>query len=150
MMVLVGDAQQTAAVQWLERSLDDSANRRISLAEAFLSADAVLNTLQNIFEGIVVYPKVWECRYDYNTVWTFVSIQIIEKHISQELPFMASENIIMAMVKAGANRQVRYKLWKAIGVIYTMSHRRSAMKRYVSSPNKPLLRLKSTGKTMIL
>ena len=58
------------------------------------------------------------CIYDYNTVWTFVSIQIIEKHISQELPFMASENIIMAMVKAGANRQVRYKLWKAIGVIY--------------------------------
>ena len=58
-MVLVADAQQTAAVQWLERSLDDSANRRISIAEAFLSADTVLGTLQNIVEGLVVYPKVW-------------------------------------------------------------------------------------------
>lgn len=57
-MVLVADAQQTAAVQWLERSLDDSANRRISLAEAFLTSDAILNTLQNITEGLVVYPKV--------------------------------------------------------------------------------------------
>ena len=57
-MVLVGDAQQTASVQWLERSLDDSANRRISLAEAFLTSDAVLITLQNITEGLVVYPKV--------------------------------------------------------------------------------------------
>ena len=57
-MVLVADAQQTAAVQWLERSLDDSANRRISLAEAFLASDAILNTLQNICEGLVVYPKV--------------------------------------------------------------------------------------------
>lgn len=58
LMVLVGDAQQTAAVQWLERSLDDSANRRISLAEAFLASDAILNTLQNICEGLVVYEKV--------------------------------------------------------------------------------------------
>jgi adenylosuccinate lyase len=57
-MVLAGNAQQTAAIQWLERSLDDSANRRISLAEAFLSADAVLITLQNVVEGLVVYPKV--------------------------------------------------------------------------------------------
>jgi adenylosuccinate lyase len=86
-MVLVADAQQTAAVQWLERSLDDSANRRISIAEAFLAADAILNTLQNICEGLVVYPKV------------------IEKHVTQELPFLASENIIMSMVKLGANRQ---------------------------------------------
>ena len=58
LMVLVADTQHTAAVQWLERSLDDSANRRISLAEAFLASDAVLITLQNICEGLVVYPKV--------------------------------------------------------------------------------------------
>lgn len=87
LMVLVADGQQTAALQWLERSLDDSANRRISIAEAFLAADAILNTLQNISEGLVVYPKV------------------IEKHIMQELPFIATENMIMEMVKCGANRQ---------------------------------------------
>ncbi|XP_031567109.1 adenylosuccinate lyase-like [Actinia tenebrosa] len=87
LMVLVGDAQQTAALQWLERTLDDSANRRISLAEAFLTADILLSTLQNISEGLVVYPKV------------------IKRHIMQELPFMASENVIMAMVKMGGNRQ---------------------------------------------
>lgn len=62
--------------------------RRISLAESFLTADIILSTLQNVSEGLVVYPKV------------------IERHIRQELPFMATENIIMAMVKAGGNRQV--------------------------------------------
>ena len=73
MMVLVADGQHTAAVQWLERSLDDSANRRISIAEAFLAADAILNTLQNISEGLVVYPKVsgglifFTCIYMVNT-----------------------------------------------------------------------------------
>ena len=68
-------------------------SRRITLAEAFLSADSILLTLQNICEGIVVYPKV------------------IERHIRQELPFMSTENIIMAMVKAGGDRQVRYLSW---------------------------------------
>ena len=62
--------------------------RRICLAEAFLTADITLSTLQNITEGLVVYPRV------------------IEKHVKQELPFMATENIIMAMVKTGASRQV--------------------------------------------
>lgn len=62
--------------------------RRISLPESFLTADIILSTLQNITEGLVVYPKV------------------IERHIRHELPFMATENIIMAIVKAGGNRQV--------------------------------------------
>lgn len=88
MITLYSNAANTHAVQWLERTLDDSANRRLSLSEAFLSADAALLTLLNITQGLVVYPKV------------------IEKHISQELPFMATENIIMAMVKAGGDRQV--------------------------------------------
>ncbi|KAF7488193.1 Adenylosuccinate lyase [Sarcoptes scabiei] len=84
---LSSDAFNTASVQWLERTLDDSANRRISIAEAFLTADIILNTLQNIFEGTVVYPAV------------------INRHIKEELPFMAAENIIVAMVKKGGNRQ---------------------------------------------
>uniref|UniRef100_A0A3P8V5F8 Adenylosuccinate lyase n=1 Tax=Cynoglossus semilaevis TaxID=244447 RepID=A0A3P8V5F8_CYNSE len=87
LVALMSDPLQTASVQWLERTLDDSANRRISLPEAFLTADIILSTLQNITEGLVVYPKV------------------IERHIRHELPFMATENIIMAMVKAGGNRQ---------------------------------------------
>ena len=87
LMTLAGNPLQTSATQWLERTLDDSANRRICIPEAFLTADIVLNTLQNISEGLVVYPKV------------------IERHIAQELPFLATENIIMAMVKAGGDRQ---------------------------------------------
>ncbi|XP_064276240.1 adenylosuccinate lyase isoform X1 [Passer domesticus] len=87
LMTLVMDPLQTAAVQWFERTLDDSANRRVCLAEAFLTSDIILTTLQNVSEGLVVYPKV------------------IERRIRQELPFMATENIIMAMVKAGGNRQ---------------------------------------------
>ncbi|MGI5924993.1 MAG: adenylosuccinate lyase [Lentisphaeria bacterium] len=77
----------TAATQWLERTLDDSANRRISIAEAFLAVDGILDIYANIAGGLVVYPKV------------------IEKRLRQELPFMASENIMMAAVKAGGDRQ---------------------------------------------
>lgn len=87
MITLFSNAANTHATQWLERTLDDSANRRITLSEAFLSADATLLTLLNISQGLVVYPKV------------------IERHISQELPFMSTENIIAAMVKAGGDRQ---------------------------------------------
>ncbi|KAG5350130.1 Phosphoribosylglycinamide formyltransferase [Termitomyces sp. Mn162] len=87
LMVLHQNALMTSSVQWFERTLDDSANRRITLPEAFLTADIVLSTLQNVSEGLVVYPKV------------------IAKRISQELPFMATENVIMAMVKAGGDRQ---------------------------------------------
>jgi adenylosuccinate lyase len=87
LMVLAGDGLQTAAVQWMERTLDDSAVRRISLPEAFLAADACCGILQNIAEGLEVHPGV------------------IRRRIADELPFMATENIIMAMVAAGGNRQ---------------------------------------------
>lgn len=87
LITLHANAANTHAVQWLERTLDDSANRRLTLAEAFLTADATLLTLLNICQGLVVYPKV------------------IERHIAQELPFMATENIIMAIVQAGGDRQ---------------------------------------------
>ena len=77
----------TASTQWFERTLDDSANRRIVNAQAFLSVDAILNVYMNVAENLVVYEKV------------------IEKHVKSELPFMATENIIMECVKAGGDRQ---------------------------------------------
>lgn len=77
----------TASAQWFERTLDDSANKRISIPEAFLAVDAILNLYLNISKGLVVYPKV------------------IEKHLKEQLPFMATENILMDCVKHGANRQ---------------------------------------------
>ncbi|HIT27459.1 MAG TPA: adenylosuccinate lyase [Candidatus Ornithoclostridium excrementipullorum] len=77
----------TAATQWFERTLDDSANKRIVIAQAFLSVDAILNLYLNVSENLVVYDKV------------------IKKHIDAELPFMATENIMMECVKAGGNRQ---------------------------------------------
>ena len=77
----------TSATQWFERTLDDSANKRISVQEAFLGIDAILNIMINISEGIVVYPKS------------------IEKRVMSELPFMATENIMMSAVKRGGNRQ---------------------------------------------
>lgn len=77
----------TAATQWLERTLDDSANKRISIPEAFLAVDAILNIYMNVSSGLVVYPKM------------------IEAHIKNELPFMATENIMMDAVKKGRNRQ---------------------------------------------
>ncbi len=77
----------TASTQWFERTLDDSANRRIVNAQAFLTVDAILNIYMNVAENLVVYEKV------------------IEKHVRAELPFMATENIMMECVKAGGDRQ---------------------------------------------
>ncbi|MCD8201318.1 MAG: adenylosuccinate lyase [Clostridia bacterium] len=77
----------TASTQWMERTLDDSANRRIVNAQAFLATDGLLNIYLNVAENLVVYPKV------------------IEKHVAAELPFMATENILMECVKAGGDRQ---------------------------------------------
>ena len=81
----------TAATQWFERTLDDSANKRIAVAEAFLAADAMLNLMLNVCDGLVVYPNV------------------IRKRIMAELPFMASENIMMRAVKNGGDRQVLHE-----------------------------------------
>ncbi len=77
----------TAASQWLERTLDDSANKRISIPQAFLAIDSILDIMTNVTSGLVVYDKM------------------INKHIEQELPFMATENIIMQAVKNGGDRQ---------------------------------------------
>lgn len=84
---LAVSAAQTAATQWLERTLDDSANRRLSLPQAFLAADAVLRLALNITQGLVVHPAV------------------ITRHVEEALPFMATENILMAAVARGGDRQ---------------------------------------------
>ena len=86
-MSLPANAAETHATQWLERTLDDSANRRLVLPQAFLAVDAVLLLYQNVATGLVVYP------------------QVIARHLREELPFMATENILMAAVAAGGDRQ---------------------------------------------
>ncbi|KAF8738558.1 hypothetical protein AX14_011040 [Amanita brunnescens Koide BX004] len=118
LMVLQQNALMTASVQWFERTLDDSANRRVSLPEAFLTADIVLSTLQNVSEGLVVYPKV------------------IARRISQELPFMATENIIMAMVKKGGDRQEAHEK------IRVLSHEAAHQVKQLGLENDLLERVK--------
>jgi adenylosuccinate lyase len=88
---LSANGEQTAATQWLERTLDDSANRRLSLPQAFLAVDAILILYRNVVEGLVVHPKV------------------IEKNLRDELPFMATEEILMAGVRAGGDRQALHE-----------------------------------------
>ncbi len=90
-IVDVGNPAVTTATQWFERTLDDSANKRLSVPEAFLAVDAILNIWANVASGLVVHPKV------------------IEKHVLEELPFMASENILMDAVKRGGDRQVLHE-----------------------------------------
>ncbi|MCH7632031.1 MAG: adenylosuccinate lyase, partial [Planctomycetes bacterium] len=84
---LVSSPLQTAAEQWFERTLDDSSNKRMTIPEAFLATDGMLRIVVNVARGFVVYPKV------------------IRAHLAAELPFMASENILMAAVAAGGDRQ---------------------------------------------
>jgi adenylosuccinate lyase len=84
---LQSSAANSAAVQWLERTLDDSANRRIVIPQAFLAIDAILVLWANVAQGLVVYP------------------QMIKKRLHDELPFMATENILMAAVGSGGDRQ---------------------------------------------
>ena len=81
----------TASTQWFERTLDDSANKRLSVSESFLATDGILELYMNITSGLVVYPKVINAR------------------LMSELPFMATENIMMDAVKAGGDRQVLHE-----------------------------------------
>ncbi|TWP22771.1 adenylosuccinate lyase [Apibacter muscae] len=89
---LASSPAMVASTQWFERTLDDSANKRLSLPQAFLAIDAILIIWNNILDGIVVYPKM------------------IEKHIQEELPFMATEYIIMEGVKNGGDRQELHEI----------------------------------------
>ena len=88
----------TASTQWLERTLDDSANRRISIPEAFLSVDAILNLVINIISGCTVYPA------------------IMERHLREELPFLATENILMRAVELGGDRQELHEVIREYSV----------------------------------
>lgn len=88
----------TAGTQWLERTLDDSANRRIVIAQAFLALDGVLNIYMNVSENLEVYEKV------------------IAKHVAAELPFMATENILMECVKAGGDRQELHEIIRVLSM----------------------------------
>ncbi|KAM9917844.1 hypothetical protein OXX59_009071 [Metschnikowia pulcherrima] len=117
---LLNDAIQTASVQWFERTLDDSAIRRISLPSAFLTADILLSTMINICSGLVVYPKV------------------IERRIAAELPFMATENIIMAMVEKGGSRQDCHE------EIRVLSHQASAVVKQEGGDNDLIERVRNT------
>ncbi len=118
------DAQNpaiTAATQWFERTLDDSANRRISVAEAFLATDAILELYINISSGLVVYPKM------------------IENHLMSELPFMATENIMMEAVKRGGDRQelhekIRVHSMAAGKVVKQEGGKNDLLKRIAADP----------------
>ena len=90
-MSLAANTAETHATQWMERTLDDSANRRLTIPQAFLAIDAILILYQNVASGLVVYPNV------------------IARSLREELPFMATENILMAAVAAGGDRQTLHE-----------------------------------------
>ncbi len=111
----------TGATQWLERTLDDSANKRIAVAEAFLATDAILELYNNVVDGMVVYPKM------------------IEKHLLEELPFMATENIMMEAVKRGGDRQelherIRQHSMDAGAVVKTEGGKNDLLERIAADP----------------
>jgi len=116
---LASSPAMTASEQWLERTLDDSANRRIVIPEAFLAVDGILEILINVTGGLVVYPKVIAAR------------------VAAELPFMATENILMAAVKAGGNRQELHER------IRLHSHAAAAQVKKFGRPNDLIARLSS-------
>ncbi|QIW94668.1 hypothetical protein AMS68_000186 [Peltaster fructicola] len=121
LMMFGRGAEQTYSAQWLERSLDDSAIRRITLPQSFLSADACLQLLNNISSGLVVYPAV------------------IKRRVEQELPFMATENIIMALVEKGISRQDAHE------EIRVLSHEAGAQVKQEGKDNDLLERIKKTA-----
>lgn len=116
-MSLESSPAMTAATQWLERTLDDSANRRLVLPQAFLAIDAVLILCRNVLEGLVVYPRV------------------IQRNLEAELPFMATENILMAAVAAGGDRQELHERLRR------HSQAAAAMVKQQGAPNDLLERL---------
>ncbi len=112
----------TASTQWFERTLDDSANKRLSVPEAFLCVDAILTLYRNVVDGLVVYPKV------------------IQQHLNNELPFMATENIMMDAVKKGGNRQelhekIREHSMEAGKVVKTEGKPNDLLERIASDPS---------------
>ena len=115
---LASNAAQTASTQWLERTLDDSANRRLVMPQAFLAVDAILILYQNVANGLVVYPKV------------------IARHLNEELPFMATEEILMAGVMAGGDRQQLHEQ------IRQHSQQAAAVVKQHGQPNDLLERLR--------
>ena len=117
-MSLASSPMMTAAEQWFERTLDDSANKRLVIPEAFLAVDGILEILINIASGLVVYPKVIAAR------------------VNSELPFMATENIMMAAVQAGGNRQDLHEK------IRVHSHEASAQVKQLGKVNDLIDRLK--------
>ncbi len=117
-MSLTSSPQMTAAEQWFERTLDDSANKRIVIPEAFLAVDGILEILTNVLDGLVIYPKVIAAR------------------IASELPFMATENILMAAVKAGGDRQQLHEK------IRVHSHEAAAQVKQYGKHNDLIERLK--------
>ncbi len=116
-MNLAPNALQTAAVQWFERTLDDSANRRLVLPEAFLALDGCLDIMHNVSSGLIVNERV------------------IDANLRSELPFMATEDILMAAVRSGADRQAAHE------VIRTLSHEASRRMKEDGQPNDLLERL---------
>ena len=118
---LASSPQMTASEQWLERTLDDSANRRVVIPEAFLAVDGILEVLINMLDGLVVYPKV------------------IKSRVKAELPFMATENILMAAVKAGGDRQKLHEQ------IRRHSQAAAARVKNLGKKNDLINRLKKSG-----
>jgi adenylosuccinate lyase len=118
---LQSSAANTAATQWMERTLDDSANRRLVIPQAFLAIDAVLNLLFNVASGLVVYP------------------QVIARNLQEELPFMATENILMAAVASGGDRQdvherIRQHSQAAAAVVKQEGGRNDLLERLAHDP----------------